>query len=311
MKVLVTGASGFAGRHFVEYLSGVRGVEVHGLVRSATQPAAGLKARFHACDLLKSGQVLAVIRRVRPDRIFHLAAQSSVPVSWKEPGATFDVNVLGTLHLLEAVRKLNIDPLIHIAGSSEEYGKGSGRPLRETDGTAPLNPYGASKDAQSRLAGYYASFAGLRIIRTRGFSHTGPEQNDLFAVSSFAKQVARIEKKKQEPVISVGNLGAVRDYTDVRDVVRAYWLALEKGKSGQIYNVCSGTGRRMSDVLDALVRSSRVKITVKKEEDRLRPADTAKIVGDGSKFRKATGWKPQITLEKTLLDLLEGWRRKI
>ncbi len=307
MKVLVTGATGFVGKHLIQFLLGQKGLEVYGLGRSQG------KNNFYECDITDLNRVREVISQVKPDRIFHLAAQSSVPVSWNLPVETMKTNVMGQIHLLEAVRETAIRPLILIACSSEEYGAVSTKdiPVKETQALQPLSPYGVSKVAQDLLAEQYFQTFGLPIVRTRAFSHTGPGQREEYAASNFAKQIACIEAGEKEPVLKVGNLDVTRDFTDVRDVVRAYWLALEKGKPGEVYNVCSGIGCRIQQMVDILVGLSRVKIEVRKETDRVRPVDVPAMVGDAAKFRNQTGWTPTIGIQTTMADLLNDWRARI
>jgi GDP-4-dehydro-6-deoxy-D-mannose reductase len=215
--------------------------------------------------------------------------------------------------LFEAIRLAQIKPVIQIACSSEEYGlvKPEETPIKETNPLRPLSPYGVSKVAMDYLGYQYHQSYGMRIVRTRGFNHTGPRRGEVFAESTFAKQVALIEKGKQEPVLSVGNLEAERDYTDVRDMVRGYFLAATKGRAGEVYNICSGKTWRIKKVLDYYLSLSKVKVEVKQDPARMRPSDVPILLGDNSKFVKQTGWRPQIPLEKTLEDLLNYWRENV
>jgi GDP-4-dehydro-6-deoxy-D-mannose reductase len=217
------------------------------------------------------------------------------------------------LNLLEAVRHTGIKPRILVTCSAEGYGASANkvRFLDESAPFAPLNPYSVSKVAQDLLAHQYFLALGQKVVRTRAFSHTGPGQNDSFVAGSFAKQVALIEAGRQKPVIRVGNLKAIRDFTDVRDVVRAYALALEKGKAGEAYNVCSGKGRRISELLDIYLSESSVKIKVKHDPGRQRAGDIPRLVGNPKKFINATGWKPEIPFEQTLRDVLDYWRERV
>ncbi len=317
MRVLVTGITGFAGSHLADFLVRQKGVRVYGLRRRSSK-LGNIRHLAGKIELYPSGtdnflSLRRIVARIKPDRIFHLAAQSFVPLSWEKPAETLTSNILGELYLFEAVRGLGLKPLIHIAASSEEYGAVARKeiPIRETAPLAPLSPYGVSKVAQDLLGYQYQRSFKMNIIRTRAFSHTGPRQREDFVASNFAKQVALIEKGRQEPVIYVGNLEAVRDFTDVRDVVRAYWLALQKGAAGEVYNICSGKGHKIKEIVDLYLRRSRVKIKVKKDTRRMRPSDVPMLVGDASKFRKRTGWKPLIPFEKTLEDILNYWRSKV
>lgn len=317
MRVLVTGIRGFAGSHLVEYLSSKKGIELHGLGRSSLkkhpQPNIFKRVTFHACDILKPKALEKVLRKVRPERIFHLAAQSHVLTSWQDPEDTLNTNIMGQLNLFEAVRRCRVRSKIHVASSSEVYGSVLPRdvPVKETAPFRPLSPYGVSKAAQDLLAYQYGQSFQLSIVRTRAFGQAGPGQNELPVISNFAKQISLIEAGKQEPVIAVGNLDAVRDFTDVRDVVRAYWLALEKGEPGEAYNVCSGEGHQVSQVLDIYLKFSRVKVKIQKEQSRMRPSDVTINIGDSTKFREQTGWKPEVPFTTTLMDILSYWRENI
>ena len=317
MKVLITGVTGFAGSHLAEYLLGLGGVEVHGIQRwrSKTENIDHIasRLRLHDCDLRDASSVRQLLERVKPDRIFHLAAQSFVPMSWHAPAETLTTNILGQLNIFEVCRQIGINPWIQIAGSSEEYGMVTAEelPIRESNPLRPLSPYGVSKVGQDLLAyQYYMSFK-LNAVRTRGFNHTGPRRGHVFVESNFAEQIARIEKGQQEPVIHVGNLKAMRDYTDVRDMVRGYWLSLDKGEAGEVYNICSGKTHSIEDVLKQLLSMSTVKVRIEPDPARMRPSDVMLLHGDCTKFMKRTGWKPTIPLETTLKDLLEYWREKV
>jgi GDP-4-dehydro-6-deoxy-D-mannose reductase len=317
MRVLITGFTGFVGSHLAEYLVAREDVEVFGTHRwrSRMDNVEHLRdrVRFVECDLRDPGAVRRVLRDVRPERIFHLAAQSYVPTSWLTPVETLSVNVLGQLNLFEAMRELDLPARIHIAGSSEEYGLvlPDEIPIREDSPLRPLSPYAVSKVAQDMLAYQYWQSYRFHVVRTRGFNHTGPRRGEVFVTSNFARQIAQIEKGVREPVVSVGNLDSVRDFTDVRDMVRAYWLSLERGTPGDVYNICSGRGYTARQVLDILLGLAQVKVTVQEDPARMRPSDVMLLVGDCSKFRSATGWQPTIPFEVTLKDLLEHWRSRV
>ncbi len=315
-KVLITGITGFAGSHLAEYLSG-KGLDVWGILRwrSRTENIDGFKEKLHLIegDIRDSSSMTSVIEDVKPDWIFHLAAQSYVPMSWKAAEETLSTNIMGELNIFEAVRRAGIDPVIQIAGSSEEYGLvlPEELPIKETNPLRPLSPYGVSKVTQDMLAYQYFKSYGLKTVRTRAFNHTGPRRGEVFVTSNFASQIARIEKGQREPVIKTGNLEAVRDFTDVRDVVKAYTLSLEKGEPGEVYNICSNKGIKVHEMLDILLSFSTVKIKVEQDPSRMRPSDVELLLGDASKFSKQTGWKPEIPLEQTLKDLLEYWRARV
>jgi len=265
------------------------------------------------CDIRDLTSVRRIIAAVRPNKIFHLAAQSYVPTSWHAPAECLTTNVLGNLNLLEAVREAGIDPWIQIAGSSEEYGLAYEHelPITEENPLRPLSPYGVSKVAQDLLSFQYFQSYGLKVVRTRGFNHTGPRRGDVFVSSSFARQLALIERGRQEPVLTVGNLDAKRDFTDVRDMVRAYWLALDRCDPGEVYNICSGRAYSIRELLDLLLGMTTVKVDVKQDPSRMRPSDVPLLLGDSSKFRAKTDWEPQVPFEQTLADILDYWRERI
>jgi len=318
MRILITGITGFAGSHLADFLLAERkDVDIYGMVRwrSKTENIEHIrdKIKLYECDIRDAYSVNKVIREVRPERIFHLAAQSFVPTSWRAPAETLTTNVIGELNIFEAVRQNGIDPLIHIAGSSEEYGlvKKDEIPIKETNPLRPLSPYAVSKVGQDLLGYQYFKSYGLKIIRTRGFNHTGPRRGEVFVCSDFAKQVARIEKGKQKPIIKVGNLKAKRDFTDVRDMVRAYWLVLEKGKIGEVYNICSNKAYSIKEVLDILLSLSKKRIKIEEDPQRMRPSDVPILLGDNTKFKKETGWQPEINFEKSIKDLLDYWRQRV
>lgn len=315
-KALVTGITGFVGSHMAELLLKEK-VEVYGIQRwrSKTENIEHIKDKiqFEEADLLDAHSLYTVIDKIKPDYIFHLAAQSFVQSSWASPTQTLEVNITGSAHLFEAVRKTGLPVAIQIACSSEEYGKvlPNEVPITETNPLRPLSPYAVSKLAMDYLGYQYHESYGMNIIRTRGFNHTGPRRGNVFAESSFAKQIADIEKRKRDPVVHVGNLDAIRDYTDVRDMVRAYYLAVQKCKPGEEYNIATGTGWKIKDVLNLLLSMSKVKIKIQPDKDRMRPSDVEVLIGDAGKFKKQTGWKPEIPFQKTMEDLLNYWREKV
>jgi GDP-4-dehydro-6-deoxy-D-mannose reductase len=317
-RVLITGITGFAGSHLAEHLLADRpGVEVFGTYRwrSRRENIEGFEDRIHLleCDLSDLTAVRNALAMSRPDAIFHLAAQSFVPSSWVSPLQTLTDNIAGQTNIFEAVRSLGLDPAIQIACSSEEYGLvlPNEVPIKETNPLRPLSPYAVSKVTQDFLGYQYFMSYGIRAIRTRGFNHTGPRRGEVFVTSNFAKQVATIEAGKAAPVIKVGNLDAVRDFTDVRDMVRGYVLAAEKGKPGEVYNLASGKAITIRAMLDKLIGLARVKVSVETDPARLRPSDVEVLIGDFSKFHADTGWEPRIPFDQTLEDLLNYWRQRI
>lgn len=316
MQILITGVTGFVGSHLAEFALKM-GAEVFGTYRwrSRMDNIEHLlgKIKLVECDLRDATSVRNALIEAKPEWIFHLAAQSYVPTSWTAPADTMHINVIGTVNLFEAVRQLELDCRILNAGSSEEYGLQFEHelPIKETNQLRPLSPYAVSKVAQDLLGWQYYRSYGMFIVRTRAFNHSGPRRPEAFVDSGFAWQIAKIEAGLQEPVIHVGNLDAKRDFTDVRDIVRAYWLALEKGEAGEVYNICSGKARSIREVLDSLINMAKVRTEIRQDPSRLRPSDVPVLVGDSTKFRKQTGWEPQIPYEQTLSDMLNYWRMKI
>jgi len=315
MRILITGITGFVGSHLAEYALKM-GAEVFGTYRwrSRMDNIEHLlgKIRLVECDLRDATSIRNALREAKPDRIFHLAAQSYVPTSWTAPADTMHINVIGTVNLFEAVRQLEIDCRILNAGSSEEYGLQFEHelPIKETNQLRPLSPYAVSKVAQDLLGWQYHRSYGMFIVRTRAFNHSGPRRPEAFVDSGFAWQIARIEMGLQEPIIYVGNLDAKRDFTDVRDIVRAYWLALEKCQPGEVYNICSGKARSIREILETLIDMAKIGVEIRFDPTRMRPSDVPVLVGDSTKFREQTGWVPEIPYEQTLLDMLDYWRSK-
>ncbi len=315
MKILITGITGFVGSHLAEYCLAQPNVKLYGtfLVAKEIKNLEHLKGKITLlkCDLTKKEQVNKVLLRLKPNKIFHLAGQSHVSFSWNAPEKTLINNITSDLNLFEAVKNANINPVIVVAGSSEEYGAvlKNELPIKEGNELRPLSPYAVSKITQEKLAFQYYQSYGLKSVLMRFFNTEGPRRGENFVTSTFAKQIAQIEKGRKKPLIFVGNLDAKRDFTDVRDVVRAYWLASQRCEFGEPYNVCSGKDRSIKSVLNLLLSLSKVKnIEVRQDPKRMRPSDTPIILGDNSKFREQTGWKPEIPFEKTMEDLLNYWR---
>jgi GDP-4-dehydro-6-deoxy-D-mannose reductase len=314
MRVLITGVSGFVGGHMVDLLRAeAPQAEIVGLDSRPGNRARALGIEIVKADLQDPVSVRRALEQVRPDRLVHLAAQSSPQRSWEDPAGTLKTNLLGLLHLLEAARTLSLEPRLLVVGSAEEYGlvQPHQMPLREEAPLRPASPYAVSKVAQGFLALQYALSLGLPIVRTRTFHHTGPRRGEQFAESSFARQLAEIEAGRRPPWVEVGNLDAVRDFTDVRDVVRAYWALLDRGAPGEVYNVCSGRGVKMTDLLEELVALSGLEVEIRVDPSRLRPLDVPVVVGDPSRLCAATGWHASIPLSQTLRDLLDHWRERV
>jgi len=319
MKVLITGVTGFVGSHLAEYCLEKDNVEVFGIKRWRS-PLENIrdiieKVNLIDCDLRDENSIALAIREIKPDRIFHLAAQSYVPTSFTAPRDTIETNVIGTLNLLEAVRHAQIDPLIHICSSSEVYGQvyENEIPITESNQLRPQSPYAVSKVGEDLVSYQYFRSYGLKTIRTRAFTHTGPRRGDVFVCSAFAKQIAEIEKEKRVPILYVGNLDSVRTFLDVRDIVHAYWLALEMCPPGEVYNLGGDVTMKVGEMLNILLNlSPRGKdIEIKIDPKLLRPSDVTLQIPSTKKFREQTEWKPEIPFEQTLSDLLDYWRIKV
>ena len=307
-QALITGALGFCGRHLAACLASA-GYRVSGLDRVQAPSPDGLA--IYTGDIRDRAWLEGVLRDVMPTHIFHLAAITSPKVGWD---ALHAVNVLGTAQLLEAVRLSGLDPVVLVAGSSAVYGAvAHGElPIGEDQPFRPTTAYARSKAEQDLLAFSYHERYGLRIVRARPFNLTGPGESPGFVASSFAQQIVRIEAGQQEPVVEVGNLASVRDFVDVRDLVRAYLLLGERGRPGEVYNICSGIGTEIRHLLDLLLAlSRRPGIEVRTDEARWQEADVPIQVGSAERIRLATGWRAEIPLPQTLRDVLDSWRRRI
>jgi GDP-4-dehydro-6-deoxy-D-mannose reductase len=312
VRALITGVGGFAGRHLTRHLAD-QGDVVLGVARPAdAADLPGPVEVFHA-DLLDRAATERVVAEARPDAIFHLAAQSSTVDSLRDPWLTIANNMQAQLALFDAVREAGLRPRILVVGTSEEYGHVDPRhiPTAEDAPLRPVTPYGVSKVGQDMLGYQYFAQHGLPVVRVRAFTHTGPGQDDRFVVPAFARQVAEIEAGQREPVLRVGNLDTRRDFTDVRDMVRAYRLAVEMGVPGEVYNIGSGVSIRIGDILERLLALSGVSATVEPDPARQRPADVPVQRADATKFRSLTGWTPLIPFDMTLQDSLDAWRARV
>ncbi len=342
MRVLITGVTGMAGSHLAEYLLARNDVEIFGTMRwrSRMDNLDDIRATGHLntmeglnitdagqlerharrgavniveCDLCDATSTAQVVAAVAPDRIFHLAAQSFVPTSWNAPAHTIQTNVIGQLNLFEGIRRTGLRPAIHVAGSSEQYGlvHENEVPIRETNPFRPLSPYAVSKIGQEMMAYQYCKSYGFHTVVTRGFNHTGPRRGHVLVTSNFAMQIAEMEAGLREPVMEVGDLSSKRDWSDVRDIVRGYWLALDHCAPGEAYNIASERPVEVGEMLDILRSLSTKQIETRVDPTRLRPSDVKLLWGDCSKFRAATGWAPTIPFSQTLADLLDYWRQRV
>ncbi|MFW6113691.1 MAG: GDP-mannose 4,6-dehydratase [Actinomycetota bacterium] len=313
-KVLITGADGFVGRHLAAYLADEAGAEVLGLdLKPPTSPEPWDRCAYGECDVLDRDKVFSYVQDFKPDYVFHLAAQSSVRRSWEEPQLTYDVALSGQSNVFDAVRETGKDTILHVACSAEEYGRVSDEelPITEKQPLRPASPYALSKVMQYYHAVYNHQAYGARVVITRAFNQTGPGQAPQFVVSDFARQIAEVEGGERAPVIRVGNLEARRDFSDVRDLVGAYWLLVRKGEPGEVYNVCSGCDESIGEILDTLLSYSKAPIRVEVDPDRMRKADIPVLRGDNTKMRELVDWAPVCALNRTLVDVLEWWRKEI
>ncbi len=322
MKIFITGITGFVGSHLVDFLLKNTDVEIHGLTRWRSSKENIIhcinKINLHYGDLLDFSSLYRIINGVKPEKIVHLASQSFVPYSFQAPISTLDTNIIGTCNLLEVIKIIKkenkYDPIIHICSSSECYGQVLERdiPIKENCPLRPASSYAVSKVGEDMLGYQYWKSYGLKTIRTRAFTHSGPRRHENFCVSNFAKQIAMIENNKQEPIIYVGNLDSVRTFADVRDMVRAYWLLINKCEPGEVYNIGGNITMTVGEMLNKLIKlSSKKDIKIEIDSKRLRPSDVTLQIPCIDKFVKITGWKPEISFEKTLIDILDYWRKKI
>ncbi len=312
MNVLITGCGGFIGSHLASFLADK--AKVYGTVYDfdGLRNVEELKNKITLmkCDISNKKDVERIVKKTVPDVVFHLAAQSFVVPSWKDPEKTFQTNFFGTYYLLEALRKTSPGAKILVACSSAEYGfiTKDDIPLAETSPLRPSSPYAVSKVGQDMLSYLYAKAYGMKVIRLRLFNTTGPKKT-FDACSDFARGIVEIEKGKKNS-LTVGNLDGLRDITDVRDTVRAMYLISQKGQDGDVYNICTGKAYKVSDLLKKLVAMSKVKIKIVKFPDPMRKIDDPIFVGDNTKLTKL-GWKPEIPIDKTLSDILDQWRSQI
>lgn len=315
-KVLITGITGFAGSHLADYLLSVGTYEVSGSctddAKVANLASSKDRVRLHKLNLLDEEGTNQLISKEKPDFLFHLAALTSPKSSFDNPRDTFTNNVSAQINILEAVRKYSMETRVLVVSSAEVYGLVTleNLPIDEETPFNPTNPYAVSKLAQDYLGLQYFLSHKLKIIRVRPFNHFGPRQSPAFVIPAFAKRIVEIEKG-QEKTMKVGNLSSKRDFTDVSDIVKAYVLALEKGKLGEVYNLGSGKSYEIAKILEMMISLSRVKIETETDQSLMMPSDNPELVCDYSKFKNLTGWIPEIPIEKTLQDTLEYWRKNI
>lgn len=310
-KYLITGANGFCGRHLADVLVGGSN-SVHGISRSIPDAlvAQHPDVTYDQCNLIDHTSIYNMLKKIEPDCIFHLAAESSVASSWKSPINIMNNNVLSQINIFEAVRELELSTRIIVACSSEEYGliDESNLPINENCCFNPLSTYAVSKVSQDMLAYQYFKSYDMDIVRVRSFNLTGPGRPPTYALSSFAHQIAEIEKGKSKNVISVGNLDVKRDYTDVRDAVNGYKELALKAKPGTVYNLCSGKAYNLRELLNILISFSTADANIEKDISKFRPSDLPIMFGDNTKIITEIGWTPKIDIQTTLRDLLDYWR---
>lgn len=308
MNALIIGGGGFVGQYLIAHLLSL-GWTVHA-TKLPHESISNPDCRVHDLNILDPAAIAVLLGEVRPDCILHLAAQSSVALSWKNPQLTIDINLKGTVFLLDAIRALDYKPRVLLIGSGEEYGhiRAGACPVTEEEALHPGNVYAVTKACQGMLGSVYAKAYDMDLLSVRAFNHVGPGQLPQFVVSDFCKQVVTIERGGQEPVIRTGNLSAKRDFTDVRDVVRAYGLLIEKGQRERVYNVGSGHAIAIQSILDAILALAKVPITAEVDPARLRPVDVPIIEADISLLTRDTGWTPQIPMEQTISETLDFWR---
>lgn len=308
-KALVVGAAGFVGAYLIRHLHDDLDMEVYA-TKLTHEVLSDIPATVYDLNILEKESITDLLFRLRPDEIYHLAAQSSVSVAWKNPSLTIDVNIKGAVNLMDAVRELFYKPRVVIIGSGEEYGhiRPGETPIREDNRLDPGNIYAATKACQNMIGSIYSKAYDMELVMVRAFNHIGPGQSSIFVVSDFCRQVAEIEKGLREPVMYVGNLSAKRDFTDVRDVVRAYALLAKHGEKGETYNVGSGNAKEIREILDLIIARSTKEIRIEVDPAKIRPVDVPIIEADISKINAVTGWNPEISIERTIEEVLDYWR---
>lgn len=310
-KGLVIGAAGFVGNYLINEMH-ANDIEAYA-TKLPHEQLDNPYAKVYDLDIMDKDAIVALLFEVRPDYIFHLAAQSSVGLAWKNPGLTIDVNIKGSVNVMDAIRELFYKPRVLLIGSGEEYGhiRPGETPISEENLLRPGNIYAATKACQNMIGNIYSKAYDMELMMVRAFNHIGPGQLPMFVVSDFCKQVAEIEKGLREPVMKVGNLAAKRDFTDVRDVVKAYVKLIAAGTPGETYNVGSGNAQAIQEILNLIVSLSNVEIKVEIDPNKLRPVDVPIIEADITKINELTGWKPEIPLQQTIQETLDYWRAHV
>ena len=318
-NVLITGITGFSGSHLAEHCIN-KGYNVFGLTRGRYHQYTFInhikdKLNLIEGDLSDIHSVMNCLKISQPEVIFHLGAMTSVPYSWNAPKVTIDTNSLGTLNILESIRKIDIDPIVVNIGTSEEYGlvHPDEVPIKETNPLRPLSPYAVSKIASDMFGYQYFKSYGLKIIRLRPFNIIGPRGGQEIVTANFATQIAKIEKGMRKPYVEVGNLDSIRDFNDVRDIVRAYDISTKNCKFGDVYNICTGEGITIYSLLRKMINLSKIShetvVEFRAKDERMRPSDVVNLIGDSTKFKEQTGWKQEYTLDDSIITILNYWRQ--
>jgi GDP-4-dehydro-6-deoxy-D-mannose reductase len=316
LRALITGVCGFAGSHLADYLLTHTDLEVYGTdIVSGGANIAHIRDDLELMvgDMSDAEVASEILSKTNADYVFHLAAQAFVPLSWSDPWQTMENNIRSQLNILQILVDSGARPKVLVVGSADEYGMilPDELPVTEDTPLRPYSPYAVSKIAQDMLGYQYFASHGLPIVRVRPFNHIGTRQSPAFVTSDFAKQIAEIEDGRREPHLLVGNLEAKRDFTDVRDMVRAYYLALERGEDGEVYNLGAERAYSVREALEALLEMSEAQIDVVQDPSRMRPSDVPVVVSDCSKFRQRTGWRATMNLRESLREILDYWRERV
>lgn len=310
-KAIIIGAAGFVGGYLINHLKDDMKWEIYA-TKLSMEKIERKDIEVYNLDILNKEEIIKIFEKIKPDYVFNLAAQSSVSLSWKNPLLTIDINIKGVINILDAVREIDkYNPRIILIGSSEEYGnvKEDEIPVKEENNLRPGNIYAVTKVCQNMIGKIYSDAYGMDIVNVRAFNHIGPKQAPIFVVSDFCKQVSEIEKGLREPIMYTGNLEAKRDFTDVRDIVRAYSALALNGKRGETYNVGSGKAVSIKEILDIILKNSAKNIEIRRDEKRYRPIDIPIIEADIEKLRKVIDWRPEILLEESIKEIVSYWRK--